>query len=56
MLFYFWAGVGFAFPHRLQRVRFGLVGYFLLAMNLAYLVGFVRFLLGREEAAWERVH
>jgi cellulose synthase/poly-beta-1,6-N-acetylglucosamine synthase-like glycosyltransferase len=56
MLFYLWAGVGFAFPQRLQRVRFGLIGYFLLAMNLAFLVGFVRFLLGREEAAWQRVN
>jgi len=56
MLFYIWAGVGFTFPHRLQRVRFGLVGYFLLAMNLAFLVGFVHFLLGREEAAWQQVN
>jgi cellulose synthase/poly-beta-1,6-N-acetylglucosamine synthase-like glycosyltransferase len=56
MLFYFWAGVGFTFPRLLQRVRFGLVGYFLLAMNLAFLVGFVRFLLGREEAAWQQVN
>ena len=52
MLFYFWAGVGFLFTHHLQRVRLGLVGYFLRAMNLVFLVGFVRFLLGRGEAAW----
>lgn len=55
-LFYLWAALGFLFRHRAQRVRYALVGYFLLAMNLAFLVGFIRFLTGREEITWQRVH
>ena len=30
------------------------LGYYLLAIHLAFLVGFVRFLGGRKEAAWQR--
>ncbi len=56
LFFYFWAGAGFVFHDRMQRVRYALVGYFLLAMNLAFLVGFVRFLVGREEGTWQRVN
>ncbi len=56
LVFYLWAGIGFLFHHRLQRVRFALVGYFLLAMNLAFLVGFIRVLFGRTQATWERAH
>jgi len=55
LLFYAWAVFGYLFRQRMQHSRFGLVGYFLVAMNLAFLVGFVRFLLGREEATWQRV-
>jgi cellulose synthase/poly-beta-1,6-N-acetylglucosamine synthase-like glycosyltransferase len=56
LLFYLWAGVGFLFRHRVGRFRYGLMGYFLLAMNLAFLVGFFRFLAGREEGVWQRVN
>ncbi len=56
LLFYLWACMGFVFRARMQRVRYALVAYFLLAMHLAFLVGFVRFLAGREEATWQRVH
>ena len=56
LLFYVWAGIGFLFHKRLLRVRFALVGYFLLAMNLAFLVGFIHVLLGRTQATWERAH
>lgn len=55
LMFYLWAALGFVFRDRVQRVRYALVGYFLLAMNLAFLVGFLRFLTGREEATWQRV-
>ena len=55
LLFYLWAALGFLFRNRLQRVRYALAGYFLLAMNLAFLVGFVRFLIGRKGATWQRV-
>lgn len=56
LLFYLWASVGFVFRRRMQRVRYALVGYFLLAMNVAFLVGFFRFLVGREETTWQRVN
>jgi len=56
LLFYLWACVGFVFRHRLQRVRYALIGYFLLAMNMAFLVGFFRFVAGREDGVWQRVN
>lgn len=56
LAFYVWAGVGFLFHHRIQRGRYALVGYFLVAMNVAFLVGFFRFLTGRVEATWQRVN
>lgn len=56
LAFYFWAAVGYLFRQRIQRVRYALVGYFLLAINVAFLVGFVRFLVGREDATWQRVN
>lgn len=55
LLFYLWAVLGLVLHHQMQKLRFGLVGYFLLAMNLAFLVGFIRFLSGKTEATWERV-
>lgn len=56
VLFYIWAGAGYAFRERLKGVRFALLAYFLLSMNLAFLVGFFRFLSGRREATWQRVN
>ena len=56
LAFYLWAALGFLFRRRMQSVRFGLLGYYLLAIHLAFLVGFVRFLGGRKETAWQRVH
>ncbi len=56
LFFYLWAGGGFIFQDRLRRVRYALVGYFLLAMHFAFLVGFLRFLTGRGEATWQRVN
>jgi cellulose synthase/poly-beta-1,6-N-acetylglucosamine synthase-like glycosyltransferase len=50
-----WAAVGFVFRRRLRQVRFALVGYFLVAMNLAFLVGLLQSLTGRKESAWQRV-
>jgi cellulose synthase/poly-beta-1,6-N-acetylglucosamine synthase-like glycosyltransferase len=55
LFFYLWAAVGFALRHRAQRVRFALFGYFLVAINLAYLIGFFRVLVGRRETTWQRV-
>ena len=53
--FYVWALAGYAFHARLQAVRFGLLAYYLVAIHLAYLVGFVRFVRGRDTATWQRV-
>jgi hypothetical protein len=55
MIIFAWAAVGFVFRHRLRQVRFALVGYFLVAMNLAFLVGLLQCLTGRKESAWQRV-
>lgn len=56
LLFYLWAALGYAFRNRAHRIRFGLLGYFWLAMNVAFLVGFIRTLSGRQEVTWQRVH
>jgi cellulose synthase/poly-beta-1,6-N-acetylglucosamine synthase-like glycosyltransferase len=53
--FYLWALAGYVFHGRLQGVRFGLLAYYLVAIHLAYLVGFVRFVRGRDTATWQRV-
>jgi cellulose synthase/poly-beta-1,6-N-acetylglucosamine synthase-like glycosyltransferase len=52
---YIWAILGFVFRDQMRKVRFGLLGYFWLAMNLAFLLGFWRFLLGRQGGPWQRV-
>jgi cellulose synthase/poly-beta-1,6-N-acetylglucosamine synthase-like glycosyltransferase len=54
--FYLWALAGLVFRERLRKVRFALVGYFLVAMNLAFLVGLARSVSGRQPVTWTRVH
>jgi cellulose synthase/poly-beta-1,6-N-acetylglucosamine synthase-like glycosyltransferase len=56
LAFYLWAAMGFLFRQRMQGVRYGLLAYYLLAIHLAFLVGFVRFLGGRKATAWQRVN
>jgi poly-beta-1,6-N-acetyl-D-glucosamine synthase len=56
VMFYLWALVGFMLRHRPGRIRFAQIGYFVVAMNAAYLVGFVRYVSGRGEATWQRVN
>jgi hypothetical protein len=53
LLLLLWAALGWAFRGALVRVRFALVGYFLVAMNVALFIGMLRGILGRE-AAWQR--
>jgi len=53
--FYLWAGVGFLFGERVRRLPLALLCYFLVTINIAFLVGFLRFLGGRKETAWQRV-
>jgi cellulose synthase/poly-beta-1,6-N-acetylglucosamine synthase-like glycosyltransferase len=56
VIFYLWAGVGYLFEQQASKVRFGLLGYFWLAMNLAFLVGFWRFLFSQRDSTWQRVN
>jgi cellulose synthase/poly-beta-1,6-N-acetylglucosamine synthase-like glycosyltransferase len=53
---YLWAAVGFLFRNRLRQVRYALIGYFLVSMNLAFLVGLLQCLAGHKEDIWQRVH
>ncbi len=55
LFFYVWAGFGFLFRERIRNVRFALLAYFLLVMNVAFLVGMFRCLTKREEGVWQRV-
>lgn len=54
--FYLFAWAGYVFRHRVAVFRYALVGYFVVAMNLAFLVGFLRFLFGSKEVGWQPVH
>jgi cellulose synthase/poly-beta-1,6-N-acetylglucosamine synthase-like glycosyltransferase len=56
VLFYGWGLAGYLFRPRIQGIRFALVAYYLLAIHLAFLVGFVRYLSGRREIEWRQVH
>jgi cellulose synthase/poly-beta-1,6-N-acetylglucosamine synthase-like glycosyltransferase len=51
-----WAAAGFVFRKSLVHVRFTLFGYFLVAMNLAFLAGLLRSLSGVKETAWQRTN
>jgi cellulose synthase/poly-beta-1,6-N-acetylglucosamine synthase-like glycosyltransferase len=55
VLFYAWGALGYALRARVPRVRYMLLGYYLVAMHLAFLVGFVHFLFRHNEAGWRRV-
>jgi cellulose synthase/poly-beta-1,6-N-acetylglucosamine synthase-like glycosyltransferase len=56
VLFYAWGALGYVLRARVQRVRYMLLGYYLVAMHLAFLVGFVHFLFRHNEAGWRRVN
>ena len=53
--FYLWAGLGYLLRERMQGVQFVLLPYFVLAMNVAFLVGLFRCLTKQEEVIWQRV-
>ncbi|HVN31709.1 MAG TPA: glycosyltransferase family 2 protein [Thermoanaerobaculaceae bacterium] len=53
--FYGWAAAGFVLRKSLSRIRFALLGYYLVAIHLAFLVGLVRFLFARQEGTWQQV-
>lgn len=50
-----WGLAGYVFRRQVQDVRYALVPYYLLAMHLAFLVGFVRCFSRRSEVGWRRV-
>ena len=52
---YLWAALGLMFRERARRIPLVMLCYFLVAINVAFLVGFIRFLGGRRETAWQRV-
>lgn len=56
VLFYVWAGLGFLLQRRVEGIRYALLAYYLLAIHLAFLVGFVRALTRRTESGWQRVN
>jgi cellulose synthase/poly-beta-1,6-N-acetylglucosamine synthase-like glycosyltransferase len=56
LLFYLWAALGFALRRRGRTLPGALLAYFLVAVNFAFLVGFVRAVRGRNEIRWQRVH
>jgi cellulose synthase/poly-beta-1,6-N-acetylglucosamine synthase-like glycosyltransferase len=56
LLFYAWGVLGYLLRARVQRVRYMLLGYYLIAMHLAFLVGFVHFIFRHNEAGWRRVN
>lgn len=54
--FYLWACLGAFFRGLMQRVPYGLTGYFLIAMNVAFLKGFYRYLRSERAGTWERAN
>jgi hypothetical protein len=55
LTFYAFGLIGFLFRRRLRGIRYVLVPYYLLAMHLAFLVGFIRFLARPGTTEWRRV-
>jgi cellulose synthase/poly-beta-1,6-N-acetylglucosamine synthase-like glycosyltransferase len=55
VLFYAWGLAGYLLRPRIQDMRYALVPYYLLAIHLAFLVGFVRYLAGRREVEWRQI-
>jgi len=53
IVFLLWAAAGLAFRRHLESIPGALVGYFLVAMNTAFLVGFVKSIFWRE-IKWHR--
>ena len=53
--FYALAASGFFFRQRLQGIRYAMVPYYLVAIHLAFLVGFIRFLSRPGTVEWRRI-
>jgi hypothetical protein len=55
LAFYACALAGWRRERWMHRVPFGLLPYYLTAIHLAFLVGFVQFVRGRQRVMWQRV-
>jgi hypothetical protein len=55
LFFFLWASLGFLLRERLQGARYALLAYYVLAMNIAFLLGLFRCLTNQSEATWQRV-
>lgn len=56
LLFYLWAYLGYCMRDRAKRWRYLLLAYFVVSMNAAFLVGFIRALRGNSGGTWQRVN
>lgn len=54
-VFYIWAAAGFLLRRRVQHIPYALIGYYLVAIHLAYLIGLARYVTGRTATTWQRV-
>ncbi len=54
--FYLGALTGFIFRGKKLRLRFATLCYYLVAMHLAFAVGLVRWLLGKDQGIWQKAH
>jgi cellulose synthase/poly-beta-1,6-N-acetylglucosamine synthase-like glycosyltransferase len=55
VVFYGWAAVGCAFRRHVQDFRYALLAYYLLAIHLAFLVGFAHVVTGQRRVEWRHV-
>jgi cellulose synthase/poly-beta-1,6-N-acetylglucosamine synthase-like glycosyltransferase len=54
--FYLWACLGLLAHNNHWQQRILLLGYYLAAMNTAFLVGFFRMVLKRDQGVWQKVN
>lgn len=53
-IFYFFALIGFLFRNKKTKVHFLFLPFYLLLMNYAIILGFVRFVKGKQSVNWEK--
>ena len=54
--FYLWAVFGYLFRQKVQHIRFALLGYFMVSIHVAFLIGFWRYLWGQTSSTWQRTN
>jgi len=53
--FYVWAGLGYTLRSKIWQAPYAPLAYFMVAMNMAFLVGFIRAFRRRQEGTWRQV-